>query len=109
MSVSHITSSEFKTEVLEAAKPVLVDFFAEWCGPCQMMAPVLEELSEQYPQISVVKIDSDEAANLAMTYQIDSIPAFLLFENGRPVKRVIGAMPLDALAMRLGLSSLDIS
>lgn len=103
MSVTHISSSEFKVAVLESEQPVLVDFFAEWCGPCQMMAPVLEELSEQYPQISVVKIDSDEAANLAMTYQIDSIPAFLLFQNGRPVKRVIGAMPMEALAMRLGL------
>lgn len=105
MSVQHITAAEFQSVVLESERPVLVDFFAQWCGPCQMMAPVLEELSEQFPQITVVKIDSDEAPQLAMTYQIDSIPAFLLFQDGRPVKRIVGAMPMEALAMRLGLSS----
>ncbi|MBR6419585.1 MAG: thioredoxin [Oscillospiraceae bacterium] len=104
MAVLHIEdAAEFAAEVLDAEGKVLVDFWASWCGPCMMMAPVLEELDKAYPAVTVAKVNVDELGELAMQYSIDSIPAFLLFEGGKVTKRAIGAMPMETLAAKLGL------
>lgn len=104
MSVLHIEDlQEYKQEVLSASGKVVVDFWADWCGPCRMMAPVLEELAEKYPQVKVAKVNVDEVSQPAMQLGIDHIPAFVLFEDGKPVKKVIGAMQMAALAQQLGL------
>ena len=104
MAVLHIEDAEeFSAEVLDAEGKVLVDFWASWCGPCMMMAPVLEELDKAYPALTVAKVNADELGELAVQYGIDSIPAFLLFEGGQVVKKVIGAMPMETLAAKLGL------
>ncbi len=104
MAVIHADDMQsFTAEVLNAEGPVLVDFWANWCGPCRMMAPVLEELSEKYPGVKVVKSDVDQLGPVAGKFGISSIPAFLLFENGKVTKHVVGAMPLAALAEKLGI------
>ena len=104
MSIVHVEdAAAFRAEVLEARGKVLVDFWASWCGPCMMMAPVLEQLDAQYPGLKIVKVNVDAAQEPAVQYGIDSIPAFLLFENGKVTKKTVGAMPADVLAQRLGL------
>lgn len=104
MAVLHIDdAAEFSADVLNAEGKVLVDFWASWCGPCMMMAPVLEELDKAYPELTVAKVNVDELGELAARFGIDSIPAFILFENGRAVKKTVGAMPMEVLAQRLGL------
>ena len=92
-----ITNDTFKTEVLEADQPVLVDFWATWCGPCRMFAPILAQFAEKHPEIKVGKVDVDEEPELAMQYRIMSIPTLLLFRNGKVEKTASGAMPLAAL------------
>ena len=87
MSVSHIEEKDFKKEVLEAKEPVLVDFYADWCGPCRMLGPIMEEVSETY---KVVKINTDDAQDLSMEYGIMSIPCVILFKDGKEVKRSVG-------------------
>ena len=104
MAIVHIeNAADFQPEVLETKGKVLVDFWASWCGPCMMMAPVLEQLDEKYPDLKVVKVNVDAAQEPAVQFGIDSIPAFLLFEDGKDTKKTVGAMPLEALAQRLGL------
>ena len=104
MAVLHIESAEaFSAEVLNASGKVLVDFWASWCGPCMMMAPVLEELDKAYPAVTVAKVNVDDLGQLAAQFGIDSIPAFLLFEGGKVVRTAVGAMPMDVLASRLNL------
>ena len=104
MAVIHIEdASDFTPEVLQASGKVLVDFWASWCGPCMMMAPVLEDLDKAYPDLKVVKVNVDAVQAPAVQYQIDSIPAFLLFENGKVIRKAVGAMPMQALARQLGL------
>ena len=104
MAVIHANSNaEFTKEVLNTPGRVLVDFWAEWCGPCRMMAPVLEEFDKTYADIKVVKVNVDEVSEPAISYRIDSIPALLLFENGTVKAKTVGAMPLGQLAARLGL------
>lgn len=104
MSVMHIEDvSEFAPEVLDENGKVLVDFWASWCGPCMMMGPVLEQLDQKHPELKVVKVNVDEVQQPAIQYGIDSIPAFLLFENGKVIQKAVGAMPLEALEQRLGL------
>ena len=104
MSIVHIEdTAEFEAEVLDEKGKVLVDFWASWCGPCMMMAPVLEQLDAKYPALKVAKVNVDAVQEPAVQFGIESIPAFLLFENGKVIKTAVGAMPLEALAQRLGL------
>ena len=85
-----ITKENFKEEVLESKKPILVDFWATWCGPCQMLNPILEEISEEQDEIRIGKINVDEQEDLAIEYRIMNIPAMILFKDGKAVKSMIG-------------------
>lgn len=93
-----VDSDSFQTEVLDSDKPVLVDFWATWCGPCKMVAPVLEEIADEHQdKITVAKLDIDQNPGLARDYQVMSIPTMLLFSGGQPVKQIVGAKPKAAL------------
>ena len=97
----HANVDNFKSEI--ASGKVLVDFWAPWCGPCQMMTEVLEDLEQKMPQIKIVKVNVDEAPQLAIEHGISSIPAFLYFEDGALKSQTFRYMPLDQLKSRLGL------
>ncbi|WP_116043028.1 thioredoxin [Amycolatopsis palatopharyngis] len=93
-----VTDSSFADDVLTSEKPVLVDFWATWCGPCKMVAPVLEEIaSEHGEKLTIAKLDIDENPNTARDYQVMSIPTLILFQGGKPVKQIVGAKPKAAL------------
>ncbi|MDE3191533.1 MAG: thioredoxin [Acidobacteriota bacterium] len=98
-----VTDATFETEVLQSSEPVLVDFWAEWCGPCHAVSPVLEKISEER-KLKLVKVNIDENQSLAMRYGIQSIPNMILFENGEPKANAVGAMPKGMLERQLGLA-----
>jgi thioredoxin 1 len=92
-----VTDKTFADDVLGSDKPVLVDFWASWCGPCKQVAPVLEEIASEHEQITIAKMDIDANPNTAREYQIMSIPTMILFSGGKPVKQIVGAKPKAAL------------
>ena len=97
-----LTENNFRNEVLESSKPVLVDFWASWCGPCHIIAPAIEELASDYDgQATVGKLNVDEQPSIAQQYGIRSIPSVLFFHDGKVVDQVVGAVPKKALAEKL--------
>ena len=100
MSVIEITSDNFESEVMKSSKPVLVDFWAAWCGPCRMIAPVLEEVAKEATNAKVGKVNVDEQPELAQQFQIMNIPTLLVFKDGKVVNKIVGGRPkADLLAM----------
>ncbi len=97
MAAIAVNSDNFQKVVLESDKPVLVDFWASWCGPCKMLSPVVEELAEAHPEIAVAKVNVDENPELAMVYRISAIPALILFKDGKVAKQSVGYQPREAL------------
>ena len=93
MSVLHITKETFEKEVLQSDKPVLLDFFAVWCGPCKMIAPVLDESAEEREDIKVCKVNVDEEPELAAQYQVSSIPTLFVIKDGKITNQSLGAKP----------------
>ena len=103
-----VTTSEFEAEVLGSEQPVIVDFWAEWCGPCHMVSPILDQIAEERSgELRVVKVNIDEEPELAQRYGVMSIPAMVLFKNGQPAAAAIGAQPKRALERALSLAGDD--
>ncbi len=101
-TVTEVTDNNFQAEVLESEVPVLVDFWAPWCGPCRMVAPVVEEIAkERAGELKVVKLNTDENQQTAIQYNVRSIPTLILFRHGQPAKTVIGAYPKKRLEAEL--------
>ena len=92
-----ITNENFEQEVLRSDKPVLLDFWASWCGPCSMLSPVVDEVAEEHPEIKVGKVNTDEQRELALKYRITAIPALLLFRDGELADQSVGAVPKSAI------------
>ncbi|MEN3001052.1 MAG: thioredoxin [Armatimonadota bacterium] len=102
MATKAVTEREWETEVLQSPVPVLVDFWAIWCGPCRLIAPIVEELANQYAgKLKVLKVDVDQEQNLAIRYGIMSIPTLLLFKNGQVVDQIVGALPRGVIEERV--------
>ncbi len=102
MAALHLNDKNFETEVLKSSLPVLVDFWAEWCGPCKMMNPIVEEIANDFKgQLKVAKVNVDDSQDLAAQFNIMSIPTLLLFKEGKPVEQIIGAMSKDQLVSRI--------
>ena len=97
MSVININQNNFQDEVLNSDKPVLLDFWAPWCGPCRMVIPLVEEIAEERPDIKVAKVNIDEQSELASRFSIMSIPALVVMKEGKIVNQAVGARPKDAI------------
>jgi thioredoxin 1 len=98
MSAKEVTDATFQSDVLEHDKPIMVDFWAEWCGPCRAVSPILDKIAEEnHDKLDLVKLNDDDNPETAMKYGITSIPAMFVFQKGEIVKRVIGAKPKPAL------------
>lgn len=96
MSIS-VNKNNFEKEVMNSDKTVLVDFYATWCGPCKMVAPVLEEIANEHPEYKICKVDVDEDTELALTFGVSSIPTLVVIENGKVKNKAVGLRPKDAI------------
>lgn len=100
-NITEVTDTNFQAEVLESDKPTLVDFWAPWCGPCRMVAPVLEEIAGERDDLKIVKLNTDENQQTAAAFEVLSIPTMILFKHGQPAARVVGALPKKRLEAEL--------
>lgn len=96
MAVSHVNQQDFQKAVVEFQGVVLVDFYADWCQPCKAVAPIIDELSQEFPQVSFVKVNVDENQDVASQYSVFSIPTFLIFKNGKVIDQFVGAQGKEA-------------
>lgn len=97
MAIIDLTKENFQVEITKSDKPVLVDFWAVWCGPCQMMAPVLHELETEMPDVQIGKVNVDEQMDLARQFRVVSIPTLIIFKNGQEVQRMVGVTSKEEL------------
>lgn len=99
--LKHVNKDNFEREVLKSEKPILVDFFAVWCGPCQMLGPVLEKISNSRAEFDIAKIDIDEAQELAIKYEIEVVPTMIIFKQGNPVEKMSGLMNAEEIVSKI--------
>ena len=97
MEVLTITGDNFEQEVLQSDKPVLLDFWASWCGPCRMLSPTIDEIAEEHPEIKVCKINIDDEAELAIRHGVMSVPTLMIFKNGEIAQTAVGVRPKDEI------------
>lgn len=97
MAIIDLTKENFQAEITKSDKPVLVDFWAVWCGPCQMMAPILHELETEMPDVQIGKVNVDEQMDLARQFRVVSIPTLIIFKNGQEVQRMVGVTSKEEL------------
>lgn len=102
MAIVHIDEANFQQEVIQSSKTVLLDFWATWCGPCQMLTPILEQVADEHPEITVGKIDVDKSPDLAMQFNVRNIPKLVVMRNGEVVKEQVGYCPKNKVLELLG-------
>ena len=95
--ITPITKDHFENEIVKADKPVLVDFWASWCGPCRMLSPTIDEIAEEHPEIKVCKINIDDEAELAIRHGVMSVPTLMIFKNGEIAQTAVGVRPKDEI------------
>ena len=100
-NLPQVTDNDFQAEVLESGEPVLVDFWAPWCGPCRVVHPILEEMAQERDDVKIVSLNIDENQDTATQYDVLSIPTMIVFKGGQPAKRIVGAMPKRKLEAEL--------
>ena len=101
MEIMHVTKNNFQEEVIQSDRPVLLDFWANWCGPCRMVGPVVEEIAQERPDVKVGKIDVDEQRELAAAFQIMSIPTLVVMQDGKVTQQVVGLRPKEQILAML--------
>jgi thioredoxin 1 len=99
--IKHTTDSTFEADVLQSTQPVLVDYWAEWCGPCKMIAPILDEIASENAGITIAKLNIDDNLDVTRRFDVMSIPTLIVFKDGQAVKRLVGAKPKGALVQEL--------